>query len=36
MGKQRREDGCLELEKKYPPKVKAMYEAVLVFFWTGA
>ena len=35
MGKQRREDGCLELEKKYPPKVKAMYEAVLSLFSSG-
>ena len=25
-------DPCLELERKYPPKVKAMYEAVLELF----
>ena len=28
-------DPCLELERKYPPKVKAMYEAVLELFASG-
>lgn len=28
-------DACLELERKYPPKVKAMYEAVLELFASG-
>ena len=34
-GNGKTEDACLELEQKYPPKVKAMYEAVLELFASG-
>lgn len=35
MGKQKKEGNGLALEEKYPPKVKAMYEAVLSLFSSG-